>query len=208
MGVAVPGKHPLEHSRILGAEAAATVDDQNQSDQGLTHIEVVLHQLQPMKPHTFGHLGESIPREVTQTAFVAQLEEIDQLCAPGCGAHSRQTCTLSDYVDSGGFAGVRASREGNFSSQIRGELLRLGRAGQEFHIGIVGHGSPLERKLLTLVYNLGLTAVHIPWGERGKIKGFWIPPQQFSGGPTGTRPWPQGGAKTGPPRPSFAALVM
>src|SRR5258708_11714071 len=54
------------------------------------------------------------------------------------------------------------------------------------HWSGISHGGrstwpPLERKLLTLVYNLGLTTVHISMGYQAIIKRLWILAATISG---------------------------
>ena len=68
---------------ILCAQAPPAVDDQHQTNERFAHVEIVLHQRQPLEPDPFGYLGESIPRQVHQAALRREFEKIDQLRAPG-----------------------------------------------------------------------------------------------------------------------------
>jgi len=87
MRESVARKNPFEHSRILGAESAAAVDNQDQTDQRFADVEIVLHELQPMQPDPLGHLRETIARQVDQAALGRKLEEIDELRTSRSAAH-------------------------------------------------------------------------------------------------------------------------
>jgi hypothetical protein len=92
--------------------------------------------LQPVQPYPFRHLGETVPRQVDYAALGRHLEEIDQLRAPRRSADACQAAALGDGIDGGRLAGIRAARKRDFSARVRGELMRLGRTGQKFNIGI------------------------------------------------------------------------
>ena len=88
MRLTITRQHPLEHGSILRAKAAAGVYDQNQPDQRFANIEIVFHQLQPLEANALRYLGESIARQIDQSTFRRQLEEIDELSAARRAARS------------------------------------------------------------------------------------------------------------------------
>src|SRR6202011_4011146 len=99
MGLAVAGEHPLEHGGVLCTETTAAVDDENQTNQRLTDIEVMLHELQPFHPNPFGNLGESIPGKVDQSAIRRQFEKIDELSTGWGTADPSEAPPLRDGVE-------------------------------------------------------------------------------------------------------------
>jgi len=133
------------------------------SDQRVAHVEIVFHQLQPVKPHSFRHLGEPIPWQVDQPAFRRQFEEIDQLGAARRAADPGEAGALGDGVDCRGFAGIRAAGEGDFPATSGASWFASAALVRNLTLDR-STWPPLERNLLTLVYNLGSITVHISMG--------------------------------------------
>ena len=98
MSVAISGEHPLEHRNILLTQAAPAVDDQHQADQGFAYIDVMLHELEPLKPDALGNLGESVPRQVDESFLRRQFEKINELSTSGGPADTGQTAPLGNGI--------------------------------------------------------------------------------------------------------------
>ena len=64
-------------------------------------------------------------------------------------------------------------------------------------MGVGRHGRRLGRKLLTLVYNLGLTAVHIKMGYQAIMKRLWILAATISGAIVSNSALPAGSVEAG-----------
>src|SRR5450755_261326 len=62
MRLPIARQYPLEHGGILSAKTTAAIDDEHQSHQRFTYVEVMLHQLQPTSAHLVRNLGESVTR--------------------------------------------------------------------------------------------------------------------------------------------------
>ena len=140
---------------ILGAQTAAAVDDQHQPHQRLAHVEIVLHEFEPARRRTLlGHFGESVPRQIDEPALRREFEEIDELRPARRAAHARQPArfdvTALIALDLPEFERPAKATSRPVSGA---NWPAAGRARQEFHTGIDGHG-PLGRKLLSVVYNL------------------------------------------------------
>src|SRR4029077_1131893 len=116
MSLSVAREYPLEHGGVLCTETAAAVDDENQTHQRLTDIEVMLHELQPFHPHPFGDLGESVPGKVDQSAIGRQFKKIDELSTAWGTADPSEARPVGDGVDHRGFAGIGAAGEGDLTA--------------------------------------------------------------------------------------------
>src|SRR5271155_5831967 len=99
----------------------------------------MLHELEPACTHLLGAFRETISGQVDETALVTEFEKIDQLCPAGRSAHARERRAFRDGVDGARLARVRPACESYLAAGVGRELVRLGRARQECHVGIEGH---------------------------------------------------------------------
>ena len=85
----------------------------------------------PLLLHRQGHLGEAVAGEVDQGEGAVDVEEVEQLGAPGGGGGAHQPAAVEEGVDQAALADVAAPGKGDLR-QGRGRAGRQGRgAGDE-----------------------------------------------------------------------------
>ena len=69
-----------------------------------------------------GHFGEAVSRQIYQALVIAEIEEVDQLCAPGRLAGPRELPPVNNNIDRTRLARVGSARHGDFYASVLREL--------------------------------------------------------------------------------------
>ncbi|MNV40310.1 hypothetical protein D3C71_1319110 [compost metagenome] len=125
------GLGPVEHHLVEVGHRVAHIHHQDHATQALPAAQVGFQVFLPVLLERNRDFCITVARQVDQTPFIVQTEEIQQLGAPGSFRGTRQA-GMSQGVEGAGFAGVGTAGESHLVTLVVRALFDLGSAEGEF----------------------------------------------------------------------------
>ena len=158
------GLGPVEHHLVEVGHRVAHVHHQDHPAQALAAAQVGFQVLLPVLLARDRHFCITVARQVDQTPFIVQTEEIQQLGA-AWGLGSPRQAGMGQGIEGAGFAGVGTAGEGHLVTLVFRALFDLG--GAEGEGGFLAEA---EDGVLDLhgISDVGVARHWNGWPSRGK----------------------------------------